>query len=137
MIFNPFWITLTELLVMPGTSSTSPVSAPDIYIYIYIYIYCVLRHEIVIWACSVEDNGLFLFQDLQLKTFKCCYLSYIWVKVVEEQHAWVCSYCTSSALRILFVLLGLWDGRWVGIQLLLWWVMLSDKQFKTARSILV
>ena len=38
MIFNPFWITLTELLVVPGTSSTSPVSAPDIYIYIYIYI---------------------------------------------------------------------------------------------------
>ena len=36
MIFNPFWITLTELLVVPGTSSTSPVSAPDIYIYIYI-----------------------------------------------------------------------------------------------------
>ena len=32
MIFNPFWITLTELLVVPGTSSTSPVSAPDIYI---------------------------------------------------------------------------------------------------------
>ena len=29
MIFNPFWITLTKLLVMPGTSSTSPVSAPD------------------------------------------------------------------------------------------------------------
>ena len=40
MIFNPFWITLTELLVVPGTSSTSPVSAPDKYIYnIYIYIY--------------------------------------------------------------------------------------------------
>ena len=43
MIFNPFWITLTELLVVPGTSSTSPVSAPDIYIYkcryIFIYIY--------------------------------------------------------------------------------------------------
>ena len=36
MIFNPFWITLTKLLVMPGTSSSSPVSAPDIYIYIYI-----------------------------------------------------------------------------------------------------
>ena len=41
MIFNPFWITLTELLVVPGTSSTSPVSAPEIYIYIYIYIYVV------------------------------------------------------------------------------------------------
>ena len=38
MIFNPFWITLTELLVVPGTSSTSPVSAPDIYIYIYIMV---------------------------------------------------------------------------------------------------
>ena len=37
MIFNPFWITLTDLLVVPGTSSTSPISAPDIYIYIYIY----------------------------------------------------------------------------------------------------
>ena len=35
MIFNPFWITLTELLVVPGMSSTSPISAPDIYIYIY------------------------------------------------------------------------------------------------------
>ena len=33
MIFNPFWITLTELLVVPGTSCTSPVSAPGIYIY--------------------------------------------------------------------------------------------------------
>ena len=32
MIFNPFWITLTELLVVPGTSSTSPISAPDLYI---------------------------------------------------------------------------------------------------------
>ena len=38
MIFNPFWITLTELLVVPGTSSTSPIFTPDIYIYIYIYI---------------------------------------------------------------------------------------------------
>ena len=28
MIFNPFWITLTELLVMPGTSSTRPVLKP-------------------------------------------------------------------------------------------------------------
>ena len=37
MIFNPFWITLTEFLVVPGTSSTSPISTPDIYIYIYIY----------------------------------------------------------------------------------------------------
>ena len=37
MIFNPFWITLTKLLVVPGTSSTSPVPAHDIYIYIYIY----------------------------------------------------------------------------------------------------
>ena len=34
MIFNPFWITLTELLVVPGTSSTSPISAPDIHVYL-------------------------------------------------------------------------------------------------------
>ena len=54
MIFNPFWITLTELLVVPGTSSTSPVSAPDIYIYIYIYIYvCVCVCVCVLYTVEI------------------------------------------------------------------------------------
>ena len=70
MIFNPFWITLTELLVVPGTSSTSPVSTPDIYIYIYIYIYTGWNDKIVTlekttWFhfCLMKTSLLFFVAD--------------------------------------------------------------------------
>ena len=57
----------------------------DIYIYIYIYIYSVLSQQVPITACEVKDRRLF-FQDLQVETFKfSCYLSYVWVKVVNEE----------------------------------------------------
>ena len=42
-------------MVVPGTSSTSPISAPDIYIYIYIEVYL--------------GNKL-LFKQVLLKTMK-------------------------------------------------------------------
>ena len=51
MIFNPFWITLTDLLVMPGTSSTSPISAPALHIYIYMYIYIYIYIYVCVCMC--------------------------------------------------------------------------------------
>ena len=36
MIFNSFWITLTELLVVPGTRSTSHISAPGYQHYLHV-----------------------------------------------------------------------------------------------------
>ena len=69
MIFNPFWITLSELLVVPGTSSTSPISAPDIYIYIYIYMpnpsawresdpRSIFKHHLQVWILSFPSSKL-------------------------------------------------------------------------------
>ena len=53
------------------------------YIYIsisiYIYIYIVNRQQVVIWTYSVEDYGLFLFQNLQVKVFvySCYFFLYL------------------------------------------------------------
>ena len=60
MIFNPFWITLTELLVVPGTSSTSPVSAPDIYIYILRIAIGFSQFQYAYFPFRVWDNFLLL-----------------------------------------------------------------------------
>ena len=71
MIFNPFWITLTELLVMPGTISTSPVSAPDIYIYgcvcvgFYVCSYRWMAKEVILSPASLKRH-----RSIQ-KTFLC------------------------------------------------------------------
>ena len=74
MIFNPFWITLIKLFVVPGTSSTSPVSAPEIYIYIYIYIWNRLIGLVGrVFANGPGDRGSIPGRVIP-KTLKKCYL---------------------------------------------------------------
>ena len=81
MIFNPFWITLTELLVVPGTSSTSPISAPDCG-YIYIYIYIFWQHFFVN-TNFIKHNWHFLSTYFLLDPFEFPYCFY---HIQQEYH---------------------------------------------------
>ena len=56
-----------------------------VYLYIIYIIYVYVFRYIVIKTCLVKDHCLFLFQNLQVKTFKCsCFFSYVLVKMVKK-----------------------------------------------------